>query len=825
MSHAPTAPRPDTRVVVRFARRAGLAALFLLAALTGTLGGVLFAYADDVSEVSALDDFEPSTITRFLARDGAQIGELATERRVVVTYDDIAPVLRQAILASEDAGFEQHMGVSVTRLAVTVARDVASGRRLRGASTITQQVARMLFLQEYMRGGVFARSGVLGLERKLKEYLLAFQLEKRYTKREIFAFYANNVPLDHGAYGVEAAAQMYFGTSAADVSLDEAASIAAIIQTPARLSPFRNPEQNLNRRNNYVLPRMLDEGFITEAEAAEAAARPLTLQPPPSPGSGGAPYFVEDIRRDLERRYGGDAIYENGLRVQTTLDVRLQQSANAALDRGLRRIDRRWSPYRGAAANVLADGKALDDFAPDRWFQPIVEGDIVPALVTDVAERGAARVRIAQHEAQLTAAAFKDWTGISAQSFKAGDVIEVAIGRLDDGVPADLTLEQPPEIEGAVIAIDNETGQILAMAGGFDFTRSEFNRATQARRQVGSLFKTVVYTAAIDRGFTPASVIIDEPTSFEVGPEQPLYEPLNYDREFEGPVTLRHALEDSRNVPAVKIMNEVGPATVIDYAHRLGFGANYQPFLSLALGAGEATLLDITSAYSALPNRGVRMVPYSVVSVTDREGNILEERRPQAREALRADTAFIMTHLLRGVVQRGTGIAASQLLWPLAGKTGTMDEYTDAWFVGFDPHVTVGVWVGYDEKRPLGSANGGETGASAALPIWMDVMRTYIEAYGDRNAVPTFDAPGNIVFVPMVTGGLEAFINGTQPLTPFVELPGPSPAYGEPAGAFPVVTPVPDPGDTLGPADPAPTDPIRPADTLPPGPGDGRALD
>jgi len=802
-----TALRPGTRVVVRLARRAVLAALFVLAALAGSLGGVLFAYADDVDQVSALDDFEPSTITRFFARGGEQIGEFATERRVVVTYDEIAPVLRQAILASEDAGFERHMGVSITRLGVTVARDLASGRRLRGASTITQQVARMLFLQEYMRGGVFARSGMLGLERKLKEYLLAFQLEKRYTKREIFAFYANNVPLDHGAYGVEAAARMYFGKSAADVSLDEAASIAAIIQTPSRLSPFRNPEQNLARRNTYVLPRMEDEGFISDGEATEAAARPLSLQPPPSPGSSGAPYFVEDIRRDLERRYGADAIYENGLRVQTTLDVQLQQSANAALDRGLRRIDRRWNPYRGPDRNVLADGLALEDFSSDRWLQPIAAGDFIPALVTDVPDRGAARVRIGEHEVELAPAAFEDWTGISARSFEPGDVIEVEIGRLDDGVPGDLRLEQPPELEGAVVVIDNETGQILAMAGGFDFGRSEFNRATQARRQVGSLFKTVVYTAAIDRGFTPISVIVDEPTSFEVGPDQPLYEPLNYDQEFEGPVTLRHALEDSRNVPAVKLMNEVGLATVIDYAHRFGFGANYQPFLSLALGAGEATLVEITSAYSALPNRGVRMLPYSVVSITDREGNILEEHRPEAREALRADTAFIVTHLLRGVVQHGTGQAATALQWPLAGKTGTMDDYTDAWFVGFDPRITVGVWVGYDEKRPLGSASRGETGATAALPIWMDVVRTYIEVYGDRDAVPTFDAPGNIVFVPLQSGELEAFINGTQPLTPF-DLPEPG-AYGGPE-------------DGLSPGTPASA---PAADTPLPGPGEPQVLE
>jgi penicillin-binding protein 1A len=746
-----------------------------MAALLGTLSGVLFAYGDDVVEIAALDDYRPSTITRLLARNGEQIGEFATERRVVIGYDDMAPVLRQAIMASEDAGFERHFGISVSRVFVTVVRDVLAGRRLRGASTITQQVARMLFLQEYMRGGVFARTGTRGIERKIREAVLAIQLEKRYTKREIFAFYANHVPLDHGAYGVEAAAQMYFGKPASGLALDEAATIAAIIQTPSRLSPFRNPDRNLQRRNGYVLRRMAEERFVTREDADAAAARPLTLQPRPTTGSGGsdvAPYFVEEVRKVLEQKYGADALYEAGLQVRTTLDVDLQRAANQAIDRGLRQIDKRRNGYRRPVVNVLDDGKAFDTFTSDRWLQPIVPGDIVPALVTFVPgprERGDARVRVGHQELALSGDAL-EWTRqTAARLFKPGDVIEVEVRRVgDDGAPGDLRLEQPPAVEGGLVAIDNETGQIRAMVGGFSFARSKFNRAIQARRQVGSLFKTMVYTAAIDRGFTPVSVIVDEPISYEVGPDQPLYEPLNYDQEFKGPVTLRHAFEDSRNIPAVKLMAEVGPAEVVSYAKRFGFGRDYPPFLSLALGAAEATLMEITSAYSALPNRGVRMEPYSIVSIADREGNLLEERHPEGREALRADTAFIMTNLLRGVVQRGTGQAANSLNWPLGGKTGTMDEYTDAWFVGFDPRLTIGVWVGYDEKKTLGN---GETGSAAALPIWIDVMRSYIESREDRERPPAFDAPGNIVYVPLASGLVEAFINGTQPTTPLSELP------------------------------------------------------
>jgi len=320
------------------------------------------------------------------------------------------------------------------------------------------------------------------------------------------------------------------------------------------------------------------------------------------------------------------------------------------------------------------------------------------------------------------------------------------------------------------------------MVGGFSFARSKFNRATQARRQVGSLFKPFVYTAAIDRGFTPISTFIDEPVSYEVGPNQPRYEPLNYDRKYEGKVTLRRALEQSRNIPAVKAMAELGPKEVIGYAKRFGLKGDYQPYLSLALGAAEATLVEMTSAYSAFPNQGVRLEPYSVMSIADREGNVLLENRPEPHEALRADTAFVMTNLLRGVVQRGTAQAAAALDWPLAGKTGTMDEYTDAWFIGFDPNITVGVWVGYDEKKPLGN---GETGAAAALPIWMDFVKVYLDKYADRKNPPQFEAPGNIVFVTLDSGVSEAFINGTQPAVSVTAAPSPTP----PATPVPAAAP------------------------------------
>jgi penicillin-binding protein 1A len=776
--------RAGTKLVVRLGLQAAVVALFLMAAFLGTGAGLLFAYRGDLPRVTALDEYRPSTITRLLARDGRVVGEFATERRVVIGYDDIAPVLRQAIIASEDAEFETHFGLSVSRILVTAVKDLVLGQRF-GASTITQQVARDLFLQEeYLKGGIYARTGRRGLERKIKEMFLAMQIERRYTKPEILTFYANQMNLGHGAYGVEAGARMYFGKSAKDLTLDEAATIAAIIQTPARLSPFVNPDRTLARRNNYVLLRMTDEGFITEEQARDARQRPIALKGQPTPERSIAPYFVEDIRKRLEQKFGADALYQAGLRVQTTLDAELQEAANAAVDRGLRRLDKRRG-YRRPARNVLAEKLTLAEFTSERWARPIAAGDIVPALVTAVAPGGAAggvQVRIGSTEMELPRAAFA-WTRKAPQdAFRVGDVIEVEVRTTEDGTPATLMLEQEPRLEAALVAIDNQTGQVRAMVGGFSFARSKFNRATQARRQVGSLFKPILYSAALDHGYTPISVFVDEPVSFDAGAGQPPYAPLNYDRKFEGAVTLRRALEQSRNIPAVKAMAEIGPATVMSFAKRFGFPGNHPPYLALALGAAEAPLVDMTSAYSAFPNQGVRMAPYSVVSISDRQGNPVEEHRPEPHESMRADVAFVMTNLLRGVVQRGTAAAANALDWPVAGKTGTVDNNTDAWFAGFDADITVGVWVGYDEKRPIGST---ETGASAALPIWIDFMRAYIDKRGDRKNPPAFEAPGNIVFVALDSGITEAFISGTQPQPETAE---PTTFFPEPFPPFPPAT-------------------------------------
>ena len=751
-------------IATRYARHAGIAALFVAAALLGTLAGVLFAYSDDLPEVSALDNYSPNTITRVLGKDNQLVGEFAVERRVVIHYDDIPENLRQAILAAEDGDFFQHAGLSISRMMLALVRDVVSSGRVPGGSTLTQQLARNLFATN-----IGFTTGDRSWERKIKESLVAVQIEKRYTKPEIFTMYCNQIYFGHGAYGVEAASQLYFRKPAKELALEEAATIAGIIQGNVRQSPFVNPEAT-RRRRNYALDRMAVEGFITDAVATETKEKPIVVAGDPTAETSQAPYFLEEVRKHLEAGYGAKALYESGLTVRTALDLRLQQAANRAIDQGLRRVDKRRG-FRTPRRNVVAEGRTVDNFKHDRWARRMAAGDIVPAIVRSV-NATSAQLRIGALQGELTKTGIT-WTRRTspAELFKTGDLIDVELTTVEGGT-ASVTLEQTPVLEGALVAIDNHTGQVLAMVGGYSFGRSKFNRATQAYRQMGSTVKPILYTAAIDRGLTPTTILVDEPTSFDAGTGQSAYQPRNYDRKFQGRITLRHALEQSRNIPSVKIIEMLGPSQVASYAKKFGFAQEFRPFLSMALGAQEVTLMEITSAFSAFPNHGIRMQPFLAQAITDREGGLLEETRPQPKDAIRADTAYVMTNLLQGVVQRGTSTAALALKWPLAGKTGTVDDNTDAWFIGFDPNITVGVWIGHDEKKPIG---GNETGATAALPMWIDFMSTYLDLYADREHPPTFDPPGNIVFmtVDRDTGDVtsdanvraihEAFISGTQP--------------------------------------------------------------
>ena len=779
-----------------FIRQATVIVAFALTALGGAVTGALFAYSQDLPEISELDGYTPETITRIHARGGELIGEFAIQRRVILTYDEIPEVLRQAIVSAEDGDFFDHVGFNIPRIAVTMVSNILKGDlTAAGASTITMQLARNITL----------RGEQLGLEkswqRKLREAYYTAHIEKRYTKREILTLYANQVywgTANQSAYGVEAASQLYFGKSARDLTLAEAATIAGITPSPSRLSPLVNMDLARQRRN-YTLQRMADEAYISQEEADATKLEPIVLAARTVRSNTVAPYFLEEVRQHLEKEYGVERLYEEGLTVHTTLDARLQEAANRAVEAGLRAHDKRHG-FRQPERNILDDAAAdedddrvsatvLEQFEHSRWVFGMNQGDIVPAVVLEV-DREAMRVRFGSYRATVIPKGLQmlqsgEMVGIRGigntpadQLVRPGDLIEVKITTLRthdadgnelDEPTVEADLDQEPLAEGALVAIENRTGRVLAMVGGYSFERSKFNRATQAYRQLGSLFKGVLYAAAIDRGFTPTTIINDELTSYDVGPAQPLYRPQNYDHTYEGPVTLRHALEKSKNVPAVWMMNQVGPQTVVDFARRLGFTSEIPPFLSVALGSSEHTLMEVTSAYSVFPNRGTRMLPYQVERIIDRSGTVLEEGRPVPQDAIRPDTAYMMVSLLRGVVQRGTGRGLLRLGWPVGGKTGTMDEYTDAWFVGFDPDISVGVWVGYDEKKTLGDK---EEGAAVALPVWRDFFAAHIDG---REAPEGFVPPGNIVFAPIdqatgepaepwSTGVIqEAFIAGTEP--------------------------------------------------------------
>ncbi len=737
----------------------GIAALFIAAAVAGTASGVIFAFAGDLPEISKLDDYQPSTISRVYGRDGSIIGEFATERRIMVTYDQIAPVMRNAVLAAEDGDFFNHDGLEVSRMALALMRDVFSSSKTPGRSTITQQLARNIFRDTIgFNRSPDAVIDVSGWERKIKETLAALQIEKRYTKEEIFTMYCNQITWGLGAYGVQAAARLYFDKPASELTLGEAATLAGIIPSPARWNPYVDLDA-ATRQRNQTLDRMVDGGYITRAEADAARAEPIVTRGEPSRPRSIAPYFLELIRQELDDTYGSKAIYESGLTIRTGIDPELQRVADKALDLRLREIDKIHG-YRMPTTNVLDDGKRIETARLSGWAGGPRPGAILPAIVLGTSGRDL-QVRIADWTGVIKPAGYA-WTRRSVERLgKAGDVIEVLVTAVDAGEGTfEAKLEQTPAVEGAVVAIENRTGQILAMVGGDDFERTKFNRATQALRQVGSLFKPFVYMAALDAGYTAVSTIDDSPASFDVGPDQPPYEPRNYDRKYEGEITLRRALEDSRNVPAVKLMAALGPERVIGYARRLGLTSPLPPYLSVAIGSAEASLIEMVAAYAALPNQGVRMTPLSILEVADHEGNVLERHYTQPHEAIRADTAYLISNLLVGVVQHGTAASARVLDWPLGGKTGTTNDYSDAWFIGFDPEITLGVWIGYDQVRPIGP---NYTGTVAALPVWTSIMRTWIERRrAELDAPPEFERPHNVVVVD-TPNGPEAFLAGTQP--------------------------------------------------------------
>ena len=729
-----------------------VASLALVSAVAGAALGL--GLKADLPDVGALESYTPPLNTRVLARDGSLIANYGEQKRILLAHEDIPDVYRKAVVAVEDSAFWEHGGIDFRGILRAAWHDITTLSLQQGASTLTQQLSRNLFLKPEKT-----------LRRKVQEMILALEIERRYTKDEILRMYVNQVYMGHGRYGLEAASHLYFGRDARDLDLSEAALLAGILQRPEALSPLRNPDAALRRRS-HVLRRMVETGMIPAEEAERAGEAPLRLAVQRD-GSSSAPYFVESVRRWLQQRYGDDMLYREGLTVRTTLDLSLQEAATRAVDAGLRTLDKRQG-WRGPGERVPA-GTDLETLERDAWKNGVAAEQVTDAVVLSVS-RGAALVRVGPIRARLDREAVA-WTGKNdpAVLVRPGDVIRVRLVP-DSGDPPRALLEQEPSVEAALVAIDPATGEVLAHVGGFDFSRSEFDRAFQARRQAGSAFKPILYAAALDAGVPPTRSYEDGPTVFLEPGTWTAYQPENYGKKYLGQVTVRTALEKSLNIVSVKLLDDVGYGVVLDLARRLGIESDLRPYPSLALGAFEVQLTELTSAYGAFANQGVRVEPHLLTEVADRNRSILYRSQPAYREALRPETAFLMNRLLEGVVSDGTGTAAASLGRPVAGKTGTTDDFTDAWFIGYTPDLVVGVWVGFDAKRSLGSR---ETGAHAALPIWMSFMEA---ALANRPVLEFPRPPGVLdVAVDRMTGLranddagctqviIESFLEGTEP--------------------------------------------------------------
>ena len=748
--HSITVRIGESRILRRFV----FAFLLLCAIALGAAVGLLFVYQSDLPEVRALEDFRPNVVTELYGDDGQVIGSFALQRRILLSFEQIPPLLKDAVLMTEDQHFYSHWGVDVPRVAQAAWRNFRNMRVTEGASTLTMQLAGVLFLNRTDRS----------LRRKIQETLLAVQIERYYSKEQIFTFYANQIYLAHGNYGFEAASEYYFGKPVGKVNLTEAALLAALVKGPV-YSPLLNPERALARRN-LVLERLAVERKISRAEADEAKKQPLGLNVQ-APRNNLAPYFVEEIRQYLERTYGTESVHERGLRVYTTLNAAMQSAANQAVRDGLHAYERRRG-WRGNLQNILQDNPGtLETYQADDWRRPIATGNYVTGLVTAVDDR-AATVKIGRYRALVTRPDFA-WTRRQspAELFKPGDLAIFRVKEISGDV-ARVELEQKPRAQAALVAIENATGEVKAMVGGYSFEESKFNRATQALRQVGSSFKPYLYTTALEQGFSPFDTILDAPFTTTSGNEE--YSPQNYDEKFEGRITLRRALAASRNVPAVKLAMQVDVMNVVETARRFGITSPLPPYLPLVLGAGEITLIEHTSAFSVFPNDGIRISPHLIRRVTTYDGAPLEEARPSVHDVIQPETARMMVAMLRDAVEFGTGVRAKELKRPAGGKTGTTNEFSDAWFIGFTPSLTAGVWMGHDDKRiSLGKK---ETGARAALPIWLSFMQAALAGE------PVEEFPN---VEPLEKLALARHVQ--------VDTPDTAPADDEPAGAAPGKSP------------------------------------
>ena len=682
--------------------------------------GLMLVYSTDLPQMEDLARYRPNTTTELLDIKGRMFGSFALERRVVVPYTDFPPVLRQAIISIEDKSFQSNGGINLLRAMSAAWTDLHSHSRAQGSSTLTMQLARNLFLSSQKTYG-----------RKIQEIYLSLQIERRFTKEQIFSLYANQIYLGRGTYGFEAGSEYYFSKHVKELTLPEAALLAALPKGPEYYSPVKHPERALKRRN-LVLNEMEQDGKITESQAAAAKAAPLGLRIE-TPANSVAPYFVEEVRRQLEKEYGAEEVHGAGLKVYTTMDLDLQIVANKAVLDGVAAYERRHG-WKNKQPNVVLQGEDAETYRHPDWAQPTEKGAYFHALVTSVSPRKV-MLKIGNKTAEMTPEDWK-WTGrADAELFlKTGDLVYVRV----DGETAaglHLSLEQDSGAQASMMAVDNSNGEVLAMVGGRDFALSQFNRATQAQRQVGSSFKPYVYTAAVEAGAEPTDTIVDAPTTF-MTPGGP-YTPHNYEPDYKGSMSLLSAFAESRNIPALKLADKVGIRKVIETAHRFGITSNIPAFLPVAIGSADITLYEQVGAYSVFPNDGIRITPHYIRKVTQADGLPLQEKAPEVNEVISVETARTMMKFLTEVTRSGTAAAAASMHHALGGKTGTTNDYTDAWFIGFSPSVTCGTWIGFDDRESLGSK---ETGAKAALPMWMDFMKAAV-ANKPNEAFATGGAP------------------------------------------------------------------------------------
>ncbi len=732
----------------------------------GALGGWLAAQFLHLPLVDTIENYRPAATTHIYDSENRLVASYAVERRVVLPPEQIPDHLKLAIVAAEDSKFYEHGGVDPKAVLRAALGSISSGKfgGRGGGSTITQQLALNLFLKRERT-----------LTRKAKEAMLAIDIEKRYSKDQIITLYANQIFFGHGAYGVEAASLLYFDIPAMDLTVPQAAMLAAIIPSANnKFDPIRKPESALARRN-WVLQRMLSFGFIDIATCKAAINEPLGAELHREVIDTGA-YFLEMVRQEIEEIHGTDALYKDGREVHLTMNSTLQIAAERAVRDGLVALDMRLG-YR-QPVNVKDEGD-LEGYAHPSWRHlEFVPANMARGLVTGV-DRKKAQVRIADRAALIGLESAK-WTGTTSMSriLSVGDIVMV---RLPESIPDDPTeildvgLLQEPEIEAALLAMDNRSGAVLAMVGGFDFGRSEFNRAVQSKLQCGSAFKPFVYLTAFQQGFTPADTLFDAPLLLPDGEGELTYCPKNYYNKYYGIATLRRALELSFNSAAVKLQAMVGGEAVVETAKNFGISTELRPYSSLALGTLGVRLIDLVRAYAGFANLGEVPEPYMISEVYDRNGRLEERFFPRTQRVASAPVTYLLLHVLEGVVTRGTGQSARRLGAHLAGKTGTTDEYSDAWFVGFSPRITVGVWVGRNVKAPIGKQISGAVGA---LPIWNRFMESYLETLSEEEKEEGFPVPAGVVFSPVdaFTGlsatpnctdesrvVLEAFLDGTEP--------------------------------------------------------------